>query len=52
MTSNPLLWIAAYLIGAMVTAVIVSVLKPKHPKTDEDIVEEEELSEDIEIEIG
>lgn len=52
LTSNPLLWIAAYLIGAMVTAVIVSVLKPKHPKTDEDIVEEEELSEDIEIEIG
>lgn len=50
LTSNPLLWIAAYLIGAMVTAVIVSVLKPKEPVRH--AVEEEELKEDIVIEIG
>lgn len=50
LTSNPLLWIAAYLIGAMVTAVIVSVLKPKEPVHH--AVEEEELKEDIVIEIG
>lgn len=52
LTSNPLLWIAAWLIGAMVTAVIVSVLKPAHPKTEEDVTEDQELKEDIEIEIG
>lgn len=50
LTSNPLLWIAAYLIGALVTAVIVSVLKPKEPVRHE--VEEEELKEDIVIEIA
>lgn len=50
LTSNPLLWIAAYLIGALVTAVIVSVLKPKEPIRHE--VEEEELKEDIVIEIA
>lgn len=50
LTSNPLLWIAAYLIGAMVTAVIVSVLKPKEPLQKK--VEEEALKEDIVIEIG
>lgn len=50
LTSNPLLWIAAYLIGAMVTAIIVSVLKPKEPIQHE--VLDEELKEDIEIEIG
>lgn len=49
LTSNPLLWIAAYLIGAMVTAVIVSVLKPKEPLQKK--VEEEALKEDIVIEI-
>lgn len=50
LTSNPLLWIAAYLIGALVTAVIVSVLKPKEPIQHE--VKEEELKEDIVIEIA
>lgn len=50
LTSNPLLWIAAYLIGAMVTAVIVSVLKPKEPLQKR--VEEEAFKEDIVIEIG
>ena len=50
LTSNPLLWIAAYLIGAMVTAIIVSVLKPKEPVRH--TVEEEALKEDIVIEIG
>lgn len=49
LTSNPLLWIAAYLIGAMVTAIIVSVLKPAQPV--EQIVEEAEL-EDFDIEIA
>ena len=50
LTSNPLLWIAAYLIGAMVTAIIVSILKPKAPIVHE--VEDKELKEDIVIEIG
>jgi PTS system, fru family, IIC component len=50
LTSNPLLWIAAYLIGALVTAVIVSVLKPNKPYTAE--VKEAELDQEIEIEIG
>lgn len=31
LASNPMLWIAAWLIGAMVTAVIVSVTKPARP---------------------
>lgn len=50
LTSNPMLWICAYLIGAMVTAVIVSVLKPKEPNLKK--VEEVALKEDIVIEIG
>ena len=50
LTSNPLLWVAAYLIGAMVTAVIVSVLKPARPVEAES--EDEELKVDFEIEIG
>lgn len=50
LTSNPLLWIAAYLIGAMVTAIIVSVLKPKEPVIKEYV--EEELKEEIVIEIA
>lgn len=50
LTSNPLLWVAAYLIGAMVTAVIISVLKPKEPVVKS--IEEEELKEDIVIEIA
>lgn len=50
LTSNPLLWVSAYLIGAMVTAIIVSVLKPKEPVQKK--VEEEALKEDIVIEIG
>ena len=50
LTSNPLLWVAAYLIGALVTAVIVSVLKPNKPYTAE--VKEAELDQEIEIEIG
>lgn len=50
LTSNPLLWVAAYLIGAMVTAIIVSILKPKAPIVHE--VEDKELKEDIVIEIG
>lgn len=49
LTSNPLLYIAAYLIGALVTAIIVSVLKPNKPTNE--VVAEEEL-EDIEIQIG
>lgn len=47
--NKPLLWIAAYLIGAFVTAVIVSVLKPNQPAMNK--VEELELAQDIEIEI-
>ena len=50
LTSNPMLWIAAYLIGALVTAVIVSILKPKEPIGKQ--MEEEALKEDIVIEIG
>lgn len=50
LTSNPLLWIVAYLIGAVVTAIIVSVLKPKEPIQCK--VEEEDLKEEIVIEIG
>lgn len=50
LTSNPLLWVAAYLIGAMVTAVIVSVLKPARPVEAES--EDEELKVDFDIEIG
>ena len=50
LTSNPLLWVAAYLIGAMVTAVIVSVLKPAKPVETES--EDEELKVDFDIEIG
>lgn len=50
LTSNPLLWIAAYLIGALTTAVIVSVLKPKEP-AQKNLVEEE-LKEDIVIEFN
>ena len=50
LTSNPILWIAAYLIGALVTAVIVSVLKPKEPSKI--IVQEEEPIDDIDIEIA
>lgn len=50
LTSNPLLWICAYLIGALVTAIIVSVLKPKSPVVHEVI--EEEFNEEIEFEIG
>lgn len=50
LTSNPLLWMAAYLIGAMVTAVIASVLKPAHPV--ETVAADEELKDDIDIEIG
>ena len=50
LTSNPLLWVAAYLIGALVTAVIVSVLKPARPVEAES--EDEELKVDFDIEIG
>lgn len=50
LTSNPLLWVAAYLIGAMVTAVIVSVLKPARPVEAES--EDEKLKVDFDIEIG
>lgn len=49
LTSNPLLWCAAYLIGAMVTAVIVSVLKPARPVEE---VQTEEADVDFDIEIG
>ncbi len=45
-----MLWIAAWLIGAMVTAVIVSVTKPVRPV--ETVHEDEELKDDFDIEIG
>ena len=50
LASNPMLWIAAWLIGAMVTAVIVSVTKPARPV--ETVHEDEELKDDFDIEIG
>ena len=50
LASNPMLWIAAWLIGAMVTAVIVSVTKPVRPV--ETVHEDEELKDDFDIEIG
>ena len=50
LTSNPLLWVAAYLIGALVTAVIVSVLKPARPV--EQVSVDEELKDDFDIEIA
>lgn len=50
LTSNPMLWIAAYLIGAMVTAIIVSVLKPKEPVLHDNV--EAVLKDDVVIEIG
>ena len=49
LASNPMLWIAAWLIGAMVTAVIVSVTKPARPV--ETVHEDEELKDDFDIEI-
>lgn len=45
LASNPMLWI-----GAMVTAVIVSVTKPVRPV--ETVHEDEELKDDFDIEIG
>ena len=45
LASNPMLWIAAWLIGAMVTAVIVSVTKPARPV--ETVHEDEELKDDF-----
>lgn len=45
LASNPMLWI-----GAMVTAVIVSVTKPARPV--ETVHEDEELKDDFDIEIG
>ena len=47
LASNPMLWIAAWLIGAMVTAVIVSVTKPARPV--ETVHEDEELKDDFDI---
>lgn len=49
LTSNPLIWIGCYLAGAVVTAIIVSVTKPKKPVYVEE--KEEDLDEDFEINI-
>ena len=50
LTSNPLLFIAALLIGATVTGVIVSIIKPAVPV--EDRIEEDQEIGDIQISIG
>lgn len=49
LTNKPHLWIAAYLIGALVTALICSITKPKVPIQEVTIEEEEVSDSDIEI---
>ena len=49
LTNKPHLWIAAYLIGALVTALICSITKPKVPIQEVTIEGEEVSDSDIEI---